>query len=870
MDQIRYKQKADNQEIVKDLLNPLVREWFFSKFDSFSKPQLFAVSEIHNRQNVLVSAPTGCGKTLTGFIAILNELVERSIRNELEDQVYCVYVSPLKALNADIYKNLIEPLEEIEKLYGKELGIRIAVRTGDTTTTERSKMLKKSPHILITTPESLAILLSSVKFCENLKNVQWFIADEVHSLFENKRGVHLSLSMERLENLCGYMVRIGLSATVSPLEEVAKCLVGTERSCKIIDIEYFKKMDLKVVCPVKDLINSSYEQMQNALYKTINDLVQEHKTTLIFTNTRAGTERVIHKLKDKFPKLYGDDNVAAHHGSLSKEHRTDVESRLKDGKIKVVSCSTSLELGIDIGSINLVICLGSPKSVARALQRMGRSNHKLHGITKGRIIVLDRDDLVECSLLLKSGIEKKIDRIHIPKNALDVLSQQIFGLALEKIWDEEEMFSLIKKSYCYSYLERSDFEEVLKYLAGDFVSLEERYIYAKIWREEGKIGKRGKLARVLYMTNIGTIPDQSGITVKVDGHPIGTIDESFLERLEKGDRFVLGGKTYLFKHARGMVANVSVASDKQPTVPSWFSEMLPLSFDLAMEINRFRRLMLDQFENNINKKEIIDFINDYLYLDDNSAEAIYKYFLEQYAYLKIIPSDKKIIVENYIDEYGNKKVIFHSLFGRRVNDVLSRAIAYAISKTQKKAVTIGINDNGFYLGISKGVQVLKVIDLIKSKELRKIMDKAIDNSEVLKRRFRHCAGRSLMILRNYKGKQKRAGRQQVNSMRLLKTVREISEDFVILKEARREVLEDQMDIINAMSVIQLIEEGKLEFEEIETKIPSPFAFNIALQGVMDIIKLEDRQEFLQRMHNMVLAKISLNNKRDIKELLLSS
>lgn len=861
---IEHKNKPETSATVKKLLNKTVEKWFFSRFKSLSLPQLYAVNEIHSRNNILVSAPTGATKTLTAFMAILNELVDSAQKGILEDKTYCVYVSPLKALNRDIHSNLIEPLKEIEKLFGKDLGIRVAVRTGDTTQKEKSQMLKHAPHILITTPESLGIILASTKFQKHLHQTQWLIVDEIHALAENKRGVHLSLSAEYLNHLSPGLTRIGLSATIAPLDEIAKYLVGVDRPCKIVNVQYIKELDLKVLSPVPDLIDVSHERMHNALYEQMHKLIKQHKTTLIFTNTRAATERVVDHLKNKFPKYYNSVNVGAHHGSLSVEHRTQLESDLRDGKMKLVVCSTSLELGIDIGFIDLVICLGSPKSVARALQRSGRAGHKLHSVTKGRIVVLDRDDLVECAVLLKAAVEKKIDKIHLPKGALDVLAQQIFGMALNEVWSEKELLELIKRTYCYSNLSWGDYNEVLSYLAGEFVSLEERHVYAKIWRKESKIGKRGRLSRVIYMTNIGTIPDQTGVKVKIGDRMIGTIDELFLEKLRPGDVFVLGGNTYQFKHARGMVAQVSAAVSRPPTVPSWTSEMLPLSFDLAMEISKFRRLMEEKFESKRKKKEtktsILKFINDYLYVDDNAAKSIYTYFSEQFDYVKEFPHDKKILIEHYTDEENNKKIVFHTLYGRRINEVLSRAIAYLLSKTQHRDVEIGVNDNGFYLGVGKNVPIEKVLKLLKSDQLRPLMEQALDKSEALRRRFRHCAGRALMILRNYMGRKKRVGRQQVSSMILMNAVKRISPDFSILKEARREVLEDQMDIDNAIKIVQGIEKGKIKFKEINTVVPSPFAFKLVLQGVMDIIKMEDRQQFLQRMHNMVLAKIALQKK----------
>ncbi len=858
MQKITYKKEPEKPEQLINLLNPIVKEWFFSEFPSFSVPQLYGVMPIHSRENILVSAPTGATKTLTGFLSILNELVDLAQKGKLEDKVYAVYVSPLKALNYDIEVNLLKPLEEIEEIAGKKFGIRVGVRTGDTSASEKARMLKKSPHILITTPESLAIMITSLKFREHLRAVEWTIIDEIHALAENKRGVHLSLTLERMQRICNF-ARVGLSATVAPLEEIARFLVGNERNCLIADVQFLKNLDLKVLSPVRNLVDINADYLHSKLYELMDRLIQEHKTTLIFTNTRAATERVVHHLKEKFPKNY-TENIGAHHGSLSKTHRKKIEQNLREGKLKAVVCSTSLELGIDIGYIDLVILLGSPKSVARALQRVGRSGHQLHATTKGRIIILDRDDLVECSVLLKNAVEKKLDRIHIPTDALDVLAQQIDGIALEGMQHIDDVYKLVRKSYCYKELSRKDFGELIDYLAGKFVSLEDRHIYAKIWHDEetGMIGKKGKMSRVIYMTNIGTIPEESSVKVKIGEQTIGTIDEAFLERLKRGDIFVLGGDTYQFRFSRGMAAQVEPVIGKKPTVPSWFSEMLPLSFDLAKDIGKFRRLVEDRFKSNELKKEVISFINEHLYVDENAANAIYEYFREQFLYCGEVPNDKKLLLENY-EEEGKHYAVFHALYGRRVCDALSRAVAYAIARSQHRDVEVGINDNGFYVASKKGFDAVKALRMLNSGELREVLENAIESTEVLKRRFRHCASRALMILRTYKGREKRVGRQQVSSMILLNAVRRISNNFPILKEARREVLEDLMDIENAKKVIEMVEDGKMRVKEIRTTIPSPFAFNLIMQGYIDLLKIEDKMEFLKRMHQMVLAKIAVKH-----------
>jgi len=850
------KERKDNE--IAEILHPLVREWFFSKFQEFSLTQRYGVMSIWERKDILISAPTGGTKTLTAFLSILNYLITLAEKNELENKIYAVYTSPLKALTNDIHKNLVEPLEEIYALAEKKKinlqKIRVGLRTGDTTASERAKMAKTVPHILVTTPESLAIILTTKKFVDNLKYVEFCIVDELHAL-ENKRGAYLSITLERLNEVSNiYPVKIGLSATIEPLEEVAKFLVGidNERSIGIANVPMNKKVNIAVLTPVDDLIED--ENVNQKMYDLLDSLIKEHKTTLIFTNTRSATERVVNHLKEKFPTEYGDDNIAAHHSSLSKAHRFDIEKRLRDGKLKVVVCSTSLELGIDIGFIDLVIMLGSPKSSSRALQRIGRAGHRLHETAKGRFIVMDRDDLVECSVIQKEMFERKINKIKFPKNALDVLSQQIFGMTIYKIWNIDDIFSLIRKSYCYNGLSKSDFLDVISYLSGEY-SLEKNSVYGKIWydKDTRQIGKKGKMARVLYLTNIGTIPEESFITVKLaqSQEPVGMIDESFLGRMKKGDVFVLGGKKYLYLYTRGMNLYVKGDVQRPPTIPSWFSEMLPLSFDSALEIGKFRKLIKDRLDAGQKKEEIIQLIEEYLYTGKEAATAIYNYFLAQYRFLEI-PTSDTIIIERYNGE--KNYLIFHSMYGRRVNDALSRAIAYLLAATKNRDVEIGINDNGFFLAGAK-INIEAVLNKIKTMDLEKLLKEAIDRTDILARRFRHCATRSLMILRSYMGRRKTVGKQQMKSHFLMSAVKKISNEFPILREARREVLEDLMDIESAKKVLSWIKDEQVKIKIMDTPIPSPFALNLIIQGHADLIKIEDKQAFLKRMHDLHVKAI---------------
>jgi ATP-dependent Lhr-like helicase len=874
---IRYQTEPFANEEIYELLHPWVKRWFQGRFKDFSPPQRFSIPNVHRRENCLISAPTGSGKTLSAFLAIISELVGLAEKDELQNRTYCIYISPLKALGNDIERNLTEPLQEITDIANKRLGIRIGIRTGDTTASQKQRMLREAPHILITTPESLAIALTSKEFSKHLHQVDWVIIDEIHSLAENKRGVHLSLSLERLQESADF-TRIGLSATISPLEEIAKFLVGRKygksleeaakekedcwRDCWVVDARFDKRLDLKVLSPVEDFIHCSAEELNANLYELLFKLIDEHRTTLIFTNTRSGTERIVHYLKERYPRL--NETIGAHHGSLSKELRLEIEKRLKMGDLRVVVSSTSLELGIDIGYVDLVILLGSPKSVARALQRVGRSGHKLHETIKGRIIVTDRDDLVECSVMLKSAIEHVLDEIHIPQNCLDVLSQQIFGILMDGETQTEDLYDLVTRSYNYHTLSRKDFESTLEYLAGEYASLEDRRVYAKIYydREEGVIGKRGKLARVLYLTNVGTIPDESFIRVKDGDMRIGSIEESFAEMLRKGDLFVLGGNTYKFNYSRGMTVQVSSGGSRSPTVPSWFSEQLPLSFGLSQDIQIFRGKMAHLFSENRSAAEIKAFIHEYLYVDDKAAESLYRYFHEQ-AMFSEIPHIKKILVEYYQEELQPDRwkspvktwVIFHTLYGRRINDALSRALAWLIARREDKDVEIGITDHGFYLAYEGSVRVMTAFELLKEREVRSVLKSALTNTEILKRRFRHCATRSLMILKNYKGQRKSVGSQQMKATILQSAVEALDERFPVLREAYREVMEDSMDVAHAEQVLEQIRKGEIEIVGRITQHPSPFAFHIVMQGRSDLIKVEDRQAFLQRMYREVMGEL---------------
>jgi ATP-dependent Lhr-like helicase len=890
--------KLPKDEKVLSLLRPYVREWFKRNFKELTLPQKFSIPLIKKGKNVLITSPTGSGKTLACFCSILDELFSLGEKGKLEDKVYCIYISPLRALDNDIYKNLLVPLREIREI-AKEMGkklpeIRISVRTGDTLPSERQQQLKHPPHILITTPESIAIILSTRKFKEKLKDVRWVIVDEIHELADSKRGVHLSLSLERLQNFVGKpFIRIAAGATLEPLDQCARFLVGyengKERDCKIIDARFVKKMDIKLLSPTKNLLYTPAEVTTSLMYKLLDKLIREHKTTLVFTNTRSGTERCVHHLKQMFPNVYTEEQIGAHHSSVSREIRHEIEDKLKKGELKVCVSSTSLELGIDIGHIDLVVQLGSPKSITRLVQRIGRGGHTLEKTSVGRVIAMDRDDQVELAVMIQQAYKYFLDKIQIPENCLDVLAQHLMGMSLEKKWNIKEAFNLIRNSYCYRNLKWEDFISVLEFLSGAYHSLEDKKVYGKIWFDpkDMMFGRRGKYARVIYSLNVGTIPDEVKIKVRtLDGKYIGSIEEEFLQRLMPGDIFVLAGKTYEFKRAKQVTAYVVPVKEKRPTVPAWFSEMLPLSFELALKIQEFRGKMFKLVKEK-RKDEVVKWLLKNYYLDAWSANSIYEYFLWEYRFLKSLnakrfPDEKTILIENYIDEKGNQNIIFHTLFGRRINDALSRAFGYLLTKKLKKSVGLTISDNGFVISIpceslGKGwldiislrekikkremekVDPKEVTKLLKSSNLEEVLRKALRQTELIKRRFRHCATRSLMILRNYKGYEIKVARQQFNADRLLK-VCEKFEKFPVVEETYREVMKDFMDIERAKWVLEQIEKGKIKYEFLpESNVPSPFSHNLIALGESDVVLMEDRKKLLLELHKKVMEKVKSEN-----------
>ena len=881
-------------EHVLDLLEPSVREWWVEQFGAyvpgnggfFTPPQREAIPKIHDGENVLVASPTGSGKTLASFTAIINELYRRDREQAggLENSVYCLYVSPLKSLANDIHRNLELPLDGIQSILadrGEDTELRHAIRHGDTDSSARQAMLETTPHILNTTPETLAILLNSPKFKEKLETVEYVVVDEIHSLAENKRGTHLSVSLERLEEMTDTSpTRIGCSATVEPLTTMAEYLVGRDslggppRDYDIVDTRFVRDFDIRLECPTDDLIDTPRGVVQSRLYDRIHELVEGHENTLIFTNTRSGAERVLHNLRETFDD-YDEANSGCHHGSLSKDRRQEIEERLKAGDLDVVTSSTSLELGIDMPHLDLVIQIGSPKSVAALLQRVGRAGHRLGQTVEGRVIALDRDELVECAVMLKKAEEGFVDRVFVPENAQDVAAQHVYGMAINAVRPESEVRAVLRRAYPYRDFSETEFERLFRYLTADYAGMEEKNVYAKVWRDtndppdgeyhyddfpvgEPLIGKRGRLARVIYMTNIGTIPDSftCDVLTRSGDEWVGNLDESYLDKLEKGDVFVLGGERFEFSYRRGSKVYVDRTSAR-PNVPSWFSERLPLSYDLGHEIVQFQGDLLDRLDAG-GQPAVRDWLREFP-LDENSVRAVARMFDEQcrYAGTESVSSPDRLSIEVTLDhdEYRRHYYV-HANYGRKFNDGLSRLVAYHCAQRANTNVQVAVADHGFTVSmpLNRKVDVARVIESLDPDAVAADLRAALDGTDLLKRYFRINATRSLMILKRYKGHEKSAAQQQVSSDMLLSFAQDL-DDFAVIEETYREIMEDKLNVAGIREIVAQIADGDIAVHSQQVDTPSPRAFGLATLMASDVVLAEDESAVLQEFHERVMQEI---------------
>ena len=857
--------------------HPVIAKWFTQKFGTPTEPQREGWLAIQSGAHSLIAAPTGSGKTLAAFLASLNQLFQTGLNGKLNDEIYVLYVSPLKALSNDIHKNLEEPLVEIRnalKAAGKnEIHIRSAVRTGDTPAAQRLALIKKPPHILVTTPESLYLLLTSESGRKMLATVRTLIVDEIHAVTGNRRGSHLALSMERLAMLAKNPVqRIGLSATQKPIDEVARFLVGTNHiaengkpNCEIINIGHQRAMDLQIELPGSPLEAVMSNEVWTEVYQRLAVLVQSHRTTLIFVNTRRLAERVTGHLCE----LLGKENVTSHHGSLSAKLRLDAEHRLKRGELKALVATSSLELGIDIGSVELVCQIGPTRSIATCLQRIGRAEHRRGGLPKGRLFPLTRDELVECVAMLQCIHNGDLDVLSIPEKPIDVLAQQIVACAAAEDWPEDKLFSLVRGAYPYRALTREEFSEVIRMLAEGFSTKRGRraaLIHYDAINQRIR-GRRG--SRLLALTNGGAIPDSGDYRVMLEPAQtfIGTVNEDFAVESLAGDIFQLGNASWKIIQIGPGTVRVEDAHGQPPGIPFWLGEAPARTAELSRAISllrqRVEKTILELTGKYSEKESIISFLSDWFVTETSisisGAQQLANYFFSAYQALGGLPSQEKIVMERFFDESGGMQLVIHSPFGSRTNRAWGLALRKRFCRSFNFELQSAATDDAIVLslGTQHSFPLTGVFYYLNSKTAREILVQALLDSPMFQIRWRWNATRSLALPRQRGGKRIPAPLQRMESENLLAAVfpdqlaclenivgdREVP-DHPLVSQTIQDCLTEAMDINGLENILGKIERQEIQCVACDLPEPSPFAseiLNARPYAFLDNAPLEERR-----------------------------
>ena len=854
--------------------HPLVQEWFVGRFGTPTEPQEQGWPHIIEGHTTLISAPTGSGKTLAAFLACIDRLVRKALAGDLQDRTEVLYVSPLKALGNDIQKNLEGPLGEILQMAG-ERGllmpeIRTAVRTGDTLMHERRAMLKRPPHILVTTPESLYILLTAEKSRAILRDVETVIVDEIHAVADDKRGAHLSLSLERLEALANRApARIGLSATQKPIELVAHFLTGSgRRDPVIVNVGHKRPMDIAIEVPASQLGPVASNEMWDEIYERISELVRQHRSTLVFVNTRRLAERVAHNLAERL----GDEAVAAHHGSLSRKLRLNAERKLKNGEIRVLVATASLELGIDIGTVDLVCQLSSTRAIAVALQRVGRSGHWRGAIPKGRLFAMTRDELVECAALVRAIRQGDLDRLMIPDCPLDILAQQIVAACAAEEWLEHDLFALMRRAYPYRALSRETFDSILAMLSDGIASRRGRYgAYLHRDQVNGRLrARRG--ARLAAITSGGAIPETALFTVvaEPEGTMVGTLDEDFAVESLAGDVVLLGNTSWRIRRVEGKTGRVIVedAHGAPPGVPFWLGEAPARTAELSSHLADLRQEISDRLPN-ISPvgfsptqpvvAETIAWLKEECGLDDAGAEQIVEYILQGRAVLGAVPTQRTIIAERFFDEGGGMQLIIHAPFGGRINKAWGLALRKRFCRSFNFELQAAATDNGLNIALAEqhSFPLPDVFQFLQPETVQPILEQAALASPIFGTRWRWDANRSLALLRFMGGKKVPPQIQRMRSDDLMASVfpdvAACQENIVgdiqipdhpLLREVMKDVLTEAMDLDGLKSVLSGIADGRIRCLAVDTPIPSQFSheiLNANPYAYLDDAPLEERR-----------------------------
>jgi ATP-dependent Lhr-like helicase len=850
--------------------HPLVSEWFSQTLGEPTPAQRLGWDAIRRGRHTLIAAPTGSGKTLAAFLTAIDDLVRESAAGPLPDEVRVVYVSPLKALSADIHKNLAEPRRGIRQL-AEEQGldparITAAVRTGDTTQTERAAILKQPPHILVTTPESLYLLLTAERSRTLLQTARTVIIDEIHAVIGTRRGAHLALSLERLHDIADRpLQRIGLSATQRPVETVARFLVGAESSrgeCVVVDEGHRRTLDLKLEIPRSPLGAVMAHEVWEEYYDRLAELIRMHRTTLVFVNTRRLAERLARHLSERL----GEDQVTAHHGSLSKETRVDAEHRLKSGTLKALVATASLELGIDIGHVDLVCQIGSPNRIATLLQRVGRSGHTISGTPKGRLLPVSRDDLVECAALVRSVRRGELDAIVMHDAPLDVLAQQITAEVACRAYGEDELFTTVRRAWPYRALERDQFNDVVTMLAEGFATRRGRRA-ALVHRDEvHRVLHARRGSRLVALTSGGAIPEVADyrVVAEPDETFVGTLNEDFAIESAAGDIFQLGNASWQIARVTAGTVRVVDAHGAPPTIPFWLGEAPARSDELSRAVSDLRAEVDDRLTARAQTEpnatgSITEWMVSEIGISQGAAAQLFEYLAAGRSALGVIPTQRTLVLERFFDESGGMQLIVHAPFGSRIN----KAWAFALRKRFCRQFNFELQSVAtedallLSLGPQHSFPLADVFRYVHPATLRDTLIQAVLDAPLFETRWRWNATVSLAVPRNRGGSKVPPPLQRMQAADLLAAAfpdaaacldnipgdRQIP-DHPLVSQALRDCLEEAMDITGLTKVLTAIHAGELQLVSRDTPEPSAFAdevVNAQPYSFVDDAPLEERR-----------------------------
>jgi ATP-dependent Lhr-like helicase len=832
-------------------LHPRLASWFRGTFPDFTDAQLRCVPSILRHESILLTSPTGSGKTLAAFLGVFDQLLRLLDRGQLSLGVHCLYVSPLRALTYDIGKNLRAPISGM----GLEKELLIHVRTGDTSASDRAKFRRRPAHFLVTTPESLAVQLAQESYAAHLSACRFVIVDELHSFAGNKRGVDLALSLERLEELVGHnggLCRVGLSATAAPLDLLARFLAGDDRPCRVAQARIEKESIVEVFSPIrrKPYPPAGYTGVR--LYAELAELIRSRQSVLVFTNVRSAAEQIGLRLKELLPDLA--DCIEIHHASLDRSVRLEVEDRLKNGELRAVVCSTSLELGIDIGAVDLVVMVATPKGVSRAIQRIGRSGHSLNKSSHGVLVATNINDLVEATATARLVRQGVLDPIKILEKPNDVLAQHVVGMAALAPIGVEEAFAIVRRAYPYRDLERGDFERVLEYLAGGGESLQQQYasLFGKIVVEEGVISLATARVAREFLVNIGTIVSEGFVTVLLGRRRLGSVEEGFIKQLQMGDLFVLGGRVVRLIESGVQEVRVERADGQLPTIPRWNAAKMPLTSGLAKAVRELRA-ELDARLTNASPAEAIEWLVETYQVSLANAQPMVEFFQAQRA-LSEVPVGRKLLVELY-REGEHSHYFFHALIGRSANDALSRVVAWRVKERIGGNALVTIDDYGFLLTLRR-FQELPLAQwkgCFRRAEAEEDLHAALRGSELVKWQFRGVAQTGLMVPRNLPGRERRPRQLSWSSEVLFRVLEQHEPDHPLLEEAYRQATHTFLDAETSYAFLEEVQSYEWKLRELP--VVSPFSFPIYASKIKENMMLEDPAAALERIYFEMYSRV---------------